>query len=77
MGTDYAVYYPLLVGAIAFGILWWGNLRYLEYFFLFLVALMSVCFVTTAILVKPLWSDLFEGLFVPALPEGSLFSVIA
>ncbi len=77
LGTDYAAYYPLLVGAIAFGILWWGNLRYLEYFFLFLVALMSVCFVTTAILVKPLWSDLFEGLFVPGLPEGSLFYVIA
>ena len=47
LGTDYAAYYPLLVGAIAFGILWWGNLRYLEYFFLFLAVESFLHFMST------------------------------
>ena len=77
LGVEGSKYYPLFVGLAAFGVLWWGNLRYLEYLFLGLVALMSICFMTTAILVKPDLAAVLNGLLIPSLPEGSLFYVIA
>lgn len=76
-GQAYSWGYPLLVGLAAFAVLWWGRLRALEYLFMALVALMSICFLTTAILVKPDLPSLLQGLFVPGLPDGSLFYVIA
>ncbi len=77
IGEQYATWYPLWVGLAAFAILWWGKLRSLEYLFMALVALMSICFVTTAVLVKPNLPELLKGLLVPGLPQGSLFYVIA
>ena len=72
-----ASWYPLIVGILAFTVLWFGKLRYLEYFFMLLVAVMSICFVTTAILVGPNLLDIAQGLFLPGLPDQSLFYVIA
>lgn len=77
LGVEWAAWYPLLVGLGAFVVLWWGNLRYLEYVFMILVALMSICFITTAVLVQPDINAIARGLFVPHLPKGSLFYVIA
>lgn len=76
-GEAMASWYPLIVGILAFTVLWFGKLRYLEYFFMLLVAVMSICFVTTAILVGPNLMDIAQGLFLPVLPDQSLFYVIA
>ena len=77
LGTEWSKAYPLAVGLGAFGVLWWGKLRYLEYIFMALVALMSVCFITTAVMVQPDIFAVLRGLFVPHLPKGGLFYVIA
>lgn len=77
VGKQYAALYPTGVGVAAFAVLWWGRLRFLEYLFMALVALMSICFLTTAILIQPDIPQLLRGMFLPVLPEGSLFYVIA
>lgn len=76
-GEERAPWYPLIVGMLVFAVLWMGKLRSLEYFFMFLVAVMSICFVTTAVLVGPNLVEIAKGLFLPGLPENSLFYVIA
>ena len=69
--------YSLLIGVIAFILLYLGNYKVLEKVFLVLVILMSVSFVITAILTKPdLWA-LFKGSLIPTFPEGSILMIVA
>lgn len=69
--------WPLLLGALAFGVLHFGRYRLVERLLIALVLLMSVCFVVTAVLARPAFGPLLEGLFVPRMPSGALLSVIA
>jgi Mn2+/Fe2+ NRAMP family transporter len=69
--------YVLILGAIAFVALYIGNYRVIERFLVFLVILMSVAFLSTAILTKPDWSAILSGLFMPELRKNSLLTVIA
>ncbi|MDP6921843.1 MAG: Nramp family divalent metal transporter [Lutibacter sp.] len=70
-------YYPLLIGLIAFGLLYIGNYRILERCLIGLVLLMSVSFLLTAMLTKPdVWA-LLKGMFVPVVPSDSLLTIIA
>lgn len=66
----------LVVGAVAFGLLYIGNYKFLERLFIGLVLLMSLSFVFTALLTKPNLIPLLKGLFVPSLKEGNLLTVI-
>ena len=69
--------YSLLIGVIAFILLYLGNYKVLEKVFLVLVILMSVSFVITAILTKPdIWA-LFKGSLIPAFPDGSILMIVA
>lgn len=68
--------WALLIGALAAGLLWSGSYRAVERAMVLMVGLMSVAFLATAVLVLPAASDLIRGLFVPALPDGSLFVVV-
>ncbi|MEO0367971.1 MAG: Nramp family divalent metal transporter, partial [Pseudomonadota bacterium] len=67
----------LIIGAIAFGLLWFGRYRTIELVLVFLVGVMSVVFVLSAFLLAPSPTDLIKGLLVPTIPSGAEFLVIA
>ncbi|MUU76940.1 Nramp family divalent metal transporter [Winogradskyella endarachnes] len=67
----------LLIGAIAFVLLYIGNYKVLEKVFVFLVILMSLAFITTAILTQPNLTAIFKSIFIPKAPKDSILSIIA
>ena len=69
-------YIPLLIGFIAFIILYIGDYKILERSLIFLVIVMSVSFLITAIMTKPDLSSLFNGLFIPKINSESLIVVL-
>lgn len=70
-------YFSLLIGFLAFCLLYIGSYKILEKILISLVILMSVAFVSTAILTKPNLLFIFKGLFSIEAPEGSTLTVIA
>ena len=68
---------PLIIGAIAFGLLYTGSFRIIERFLIGLVMLMSVVFLTTAAVVGPDIKGIFLGLFVPKASPDQFLTVVA
>lgn len=66
----------ILIGGIAFVLLYIGNYKFLEKILVSMVLLMSVSFLITAILTKPNLLNVLKGMFVPQLPENGLLTVI-
>ena len=56
-------FYSIILGLIAFSLLYIGNYKILERSLIFLVIIMSLSFIITAIITKPDITDLFRGLF--------------
>ncbi|MFK8037148.1 MAG: Nramp family divalent metal transporter [Crocinitomicaceae bacterium] len=69
-------YLVLFLGALAFVILFIGNYKFLEKVLISLVLLMSLSFISAAILTNPNWLEVLKGLFIPNQPEGSLLTII-
>ncbi|MDG5491814.1 Nramp family divalent metal transporter [Psychroserpens sp. SPM9] len=69
--------FPLIIGAIAFVLLYIGNYKILEKALISLVILMSLAFLITAILTKPDMSQIFKGLFMPKFTDENILTVIA
>ena len=69
--------WSVVIGAIAFALLYIGNYKVLERVFIGLVALMSISFIITAILTKPDLSLIFRGLLFPKLGADRILTVIA
>ena len=69
-------FYSLLLGFIAFSLLFIGNYKILERSLIFLVIIMSISFIITAVITKPDIIKLMEGLLVPKFPEGSILIII-
>jgi len=69
-------FYSILIGFIAFATLFFGNIRVVEKVLISLVLLMSLAFLTSAVIVKPDLLSIVEGLFVPKIPENSLLVII-
>lgn len=67
----------LLVGLAAFALLLGGRYRLIERMLVVLVAVMSAAFIITAVMVRPPVGEVLGGMLRPALPEGSLLTVIA
>lgn len=67
---------PLIIGTVAFVLLYIGNYKFLEKALVSLVLLMSVSFLLTAIVTKPDIIAIFKGMLVPKLPEDSLLTII-
>jgi len=61
----------LAMAGFAFLILWRGSYRVFEVTMGIMVGVMSLMFITTAIMVLPEWEILLSGLLTPALPPGS------
>mgnify|MGYP006268172595 CR=1 FL=1 len=66
----------VLIGLLAFTLLYIGNYRFLERALVSLVLLMSISFVVTALLTQPDLVALLQGLLVPQVPEKSLLTLI-
>lgn len=66
----------LIVGAIAFLVLFVGNYKVLERILVSLVVLMSMSFLVAAILTRPDVSAILNGLFVPQISQENLLTII-
>jgi manganese transport protein len=66
----------LLIGAIAFSLLYTGSYKVIEKGLIGLVVLMSITFISTAILVKPDISEIFKGMFIPGIKPGSTLTIV-
>lgn len=68
--------FSLIIGIVAFILLYIGKYKVLEKVLVSLVILMSIAFLTTAILTKPDLGEIFKGIFVPSFPENSILTII-
>ena len=75
-GISMNVWGPLM-GIGGYVLLKTGNYKFVEKFLIGLVVLMSATFITTAIVVSPDWSEIMKGMFVPSVPKGSVFLIMA
>lgn len=66
----------IIIGAVAFLILYIGNYKFLEKALITMVLLMSLSFVITAILTKPSLLKILEGMLIPKSPKNSLLTII-
>ncbi len=72
----YINYHSLVIGIIAFLLLFFGNHEILEKSLIGLVILMSLAFILTMIISKPDLGAVFKGLFWPKFPKNSLLTII-
>ena len=66
----------LVIGFIAFVLLYIGNYKFLERTLVALVLVMSVSFLITAIITKPNVLEILKGMFIPKFPDKSLLTII-
>src|SRR5690606_247949 len=69
--------WSLSIGALAILLLSLGNYKILERVFIGLVSLMGISFLVTAFLVKPDFSGVLQGLFVPSTGSAGILTVMA
>ncbi len=70
-------YLTLLIGIVAFLLLYSGNYRLLEKVLMFTVVVMSVAFIITAILTRPSLSGILSGMFSPSVSNDNLLMVVS
>ena len=54
-----------------------GSYKSIERMLIILVILMSLAFITTSIVIMPVWKEIFKGIFVPSVPKGSVLTIVA
>ena len=67
----------LAIALLAAALLWSGSYRLIEKVLLALVALMTLAFAATFIIVRSDLGALLGSMFVPSMPDGSLLTVMA
>tara|TARA_R110002096_G_scaffold402042_1_gene599175 strand:- start:3103 stop:4335 length:1233 start_codon:yes stop_codon:yes gene_type:complete len=67
----------LIIGSIAFILLYIGNYKVIEKALISLVILMSLAFLITAIITKPNILQILKGAFIPKFPKDSFLTIIA
>jgi Mn2+/Fe2+ NRAMP family transporter len=75
-GIPMNVWGPLM-GIGAFLLLYTGSYKIVEKVLVGLVVLMSLTFITTAVIISPNWGAIIKGMFIPSIPKGSVFIVMA
>ncbi len=68
--------WSILIGGIAFLLLFMGSYKKLEKVFISLVLLMSIAFIITAVLTRPDFSEILKGFF-PGSFDAGLLTIIA
>ena len=76
LGSISINYFSLVIGLVAFVLLYIGNYKVLEKALVSLVILMSIAFLITAIMTKPDITEIFKGVFIPKFPEDSILTII-
>jgi NRAMP (natural resistance-associated macrophage protein)-like metal ion transporter len=69
-------YFPLLLGAIAFGLLFYGNYKVLEKVLITMVVIMGASFIATAIAIGPDFQEVFKGLFIPQINSDNILTIV-
>ncbi|WP_299364802.1 Nramp family divalent metal transporter [Winogradskyella sp.] len=67
---------PLVIGIVAFIVLYLSNYKILERFLVGLVVLLSLAFLITAFLTKPNLLDILKGALIPNAPEKSILTIV-
>ncbi len=75
-GVGFFRFPSLIVGLLAFGLLYIGNYKVIERVLVALVVLMSLAFLITAVLTRPDILGILKGLFQPDVNEGNLLTVV-
>ena len=74
---DFSInFMSIIIGVIAFVLLYIGNYKFLEKALVTLVLLMSFSFVITAVVTRPNILQILKGMFVPRFPDKSLLTII-
>jgi manganese transport protein len=66
----------IAIGIIATSLFISGSYKIIEKTLIFLVAMMSIVFIVTAVVVQPDITAIFQGLLIPTFPENSLIMII-
>lgn len=66
----------LLIGMVAFLLLWFGSTKIIAQILGIIVAIMGICFLSTAVIMQPSPVSIFSSSFTPRLPSGSELLVI-
>ncbi|MEW6661140.1 MAG: Nramp family divalent metal transporter [Bacillota bacterium] len=61
-----------IIALTAFGLLWTGSYKLVEKVLVAMVVVMSLVFLTTALIIRPDFPELLRGLLVPSIPPGAL-----
>lgn len=69
-------FWVAVTGAMSFILLLIGSYKLLERVLIGLVIVMSLTFLTTAVIIGPQLLPLLKGMFVPTLPRGSVITLI-
>tara|TARA_R100000935_G_scaffold58415_2_gene95352 strand:- start:23277 stop:24497 length:1221 start_codon:yes stop_codon:yes gene_type:complete len=77
LGNFQLNYLSLLIGLIAFVLLFIGNYKVIERSLVTLVIIMSLSFLIAAMLTSPDWISVLKGVVTPSLPSESILMVIA
>lgn len=75
-GLDISVI-PWILGSLAFLLLYIGKYKVLERVLVGLVILMSLAFLSTALLTKPNILDVLQNMVIPKFPEESILTIVA
>lgn len=75
--TTAKIILAIVIGIVAFVLLWSGSYKYIEKFLTALVVIMGVVFFICAFAAKPDWGDVFKGMFGFQVPDGSSWMTIA
>ncbi|WP_117883404.1 Nramp family divalent metal transporter [Aureibaculum luteum] len=76
IGSLHINVFSLVIGLVAFLLLYVGNYKLLEKVLITLVTIMSVAFLITAILTKPDVTEIIKGIFIPKTPKGSILTIV-
>lgn len=76
LGAPSFNFYPIIIGVVAFILLYIGNYKILERSLIALVIIMSISFLLTAIITKPNLGLMIKGMLIPSFPENSLLTII-
>jgi Mn2+/Fe2+ NRAMP family transporter len=66
----------LIVGTIAFALLFSGNYKLIERWLIGLVLIMSVSFLIAAIATRPSLMAILQGMFIPSIPDQGTLTVM-
>lgn len=69
--------WPVIIGAVAFMLLFTGSFKIISGFLIGLVSLMSLVFLTTAIIIQPDLTEILKGMFLPRYTDENLLTVVA